>query len=170
MIIPALVFAVALGAFVFLLLPRAKTRQRAALSVGFVLLVGIAYAGSVDLLSRPKPWRFEWRDLGKAKVLAADMREGSAIYVWLQDGKTDEPRAYVLPWSQQTAQQLQGAMRDAQNQGTEVQMSQATEDGTDRRKPMFYALPQRPLPDKDYGGGQAQIYQRPAEEGAPAAH
>jgi len=62
-------------------------------------------AGPSSLLSRPKPLRLElWQEADKAKVLGATMREGEAIYVWLQFPGTDEPRAITLPWDMKMAQ------------------------------------------------------------------
>jgi hypothetical protein len=123
----------------------------------------VVYGGSVELMSRPKPLRLEWRDAGTAKVIGATMREGEAIYVWLQLDGTDEPRAYALPWDLQMAQQLQTAMQEGQANGTEVQMSMPFEPGLDDREPKFYALPQQALPDKNYTGGNTLTYQQPGQ-------
>ena len=83
MIVSAIVFALLLGAFVFLILPRAGLARRA-LSVGtFVLLIAVVYAGSIELLGRPKPMRLEWRDAADAQVVSAVPVENQAIYVWL---------------------------------------------------------------------------------------
>ena len=99
MIVSAIVFALLLGAFVFLILPRAGFARRA-LSVGtFVLLIAVVYAGSIELLGRPKPMRLEWRDAADAQVVSAVPVENQAIYVWLIMPLSSEPSAYVLPWS-----------------------------------------------------------------------
>ena len=56
MIVSAIVFALLLGAFV--LDPAARGLARRAFSVGtFVLLIAVVYAGSIELLGRPKPMR-----------------------------------------------------------------------------------------------------------------
>ena len=73
-----------------------------------------------------------------------------------------EPRAYVLPWSQNAAQQLQDAMGKAETDGTAVEMAMASDAGLDTREPMFYALPQPPLPVKDYqSSARPLIYTQP---------
>ena len=83
MIISAIVFALLLGAFIFLILPSARLARRT-LSVGiFVLLIGVIYGGSIELLGRPKPLRLEWRGTADAQVLGAMPIENEAIYVWL---------------------------------------------------------------------------------------
>jgi hypothetical protein len=152
MIAPAIAFALVLGAFIFFVLPRKRPRQRAA-SVGlYIVLLAMVYAGSTELMGRSKPLRLEWRNASEAKVIAATMKENEAIYVWLDIEGQSEPRSYALPWSQEMAQQLQRAMSDAQQNGTEVKMASPFEgEGLDDREPKFYAMPQPPMPDKDYG-------------------
>ena len=61
-----------------------------------------------------------------------------------------ELRAYRLPWSIQTAQQLQTATQEGKANGTGVQMTMTGEAGLDEREPKFYAEPQPALPDKNY--------------------
>jgi hypothetical protein len=74
MIISAIVFALLLGAFIFLILPRAALARRT-LSVGiFVILIAVIYGGSIELLGRPKPLRLEWRGTADAQVLRARCR------------------------------------------------------------------------------------------------
>ena len=100
--------------------------------------------------------------MAKAQVLSAVPVENEAIYVWLTMPGSPEPRTYVLPWSQNAAQQLQDAMGKAEANGTAVEMAMASDAGLDTREPMFYALPQRPLPVKDYqGGARPLIYTQP---------
>jgi hypothetical protein len=159
MIISAIVFALLLGTFIFLILPRAGLARRA-LSVGiFVLLIAVVYGGAIELLGRPKPLRLEWRDAADAQVLSAVPVENEAIYLWLIRPDSSEPRAYVLPWSVQAAQQLQEAMSQAQADGTAVRMTMPFESGLEDREPMFYAMPQPAMPPKDYQGEPPLVYQ-----------
>jgi len=155
-------FALLLGAFIFFVLPRGRVWQRATSATIFLVLIGVVYGGSIELLSRPKPLRLEWREATEAKVIGATMREGEAIYVWLEVPGADMPRAYALPWDLQMAQQLQEAMQEGQATGTDVQMSMPFDPGLDDRDPKFYAAPQQALPDKNYSGGNKTIvYQQP---------
>ncbi len=150
MIVSATVFALLLGAFVFLILPRAGLARRA-LSVGiFMLLIAVVYGGSIELLGRPKLLQLEWRDAADAQVMSAVPVENEAIYVWLLMPGSSEPVAYVLPWSMQVAQQLQVAMSQAEAEGTAVRMAMPFEPSLDDREPMFYAMPQPAMPPKDY--------------------
>jgi hypothetical protein len=155
-------FALLLGAFIFFVLPRGRVWQRATSATIFLVLIGVVYGGSIELLSRPKPLRLEWREATEAKVIGATMREGEAIYVWLEVPGADMPRAYALPWDLQMAQQLQEAMQEGQATGTDVQMSMPFDPGLDDRDPKFYAAPQQALPDKNYtGGNKTIVYQQP---------
>ena len=158
MIISAILFALLLGAFVFLVLPRGKGWQRGASATIFVVLIAVVYAGSIELLSRPKPLRLEWRDAKEAQVVSASLREGEGIYVWLQFDGASEPRSYILPWNMKTAQQLQTAMQEGQAKGTDVKMTMpSASSGLDDREPKFYAEPQQALPDKDYGASSPPV-------------
>jgi hypothetical protein len=157
MIISAILFALLLGAFVFLILPRAGLARRT-LSVGiFVVLIAVVYGGCIELLGRPKPLRLEWRDAADAQVVV----ENEAIYVWLIMPDSSEPCAYVLPWSLQAAQQLQEAMSQAEADGTTVRMTMPFEPSLDDREPMFYAMPQPAMPAKDYQEGGPLVHRQP---------
>jgi hypothetical protein len=161
MIAFAIVFALLLGAFIFLILPRAGLARRT-LSVGiFLVLIAIVYGGAVELLGRPKPLRLEWRDAAEAEVLSALPVENKAIYLWLIMPEAPEPCAYVLPWSLQAAQQLQQAMSQAEADGTGVRMTLPFDPSLDDSEPMFHALPQPAMPPKDYEGGPL-VYRQPA--------
>jgi hypothetical protein len=125
-----------------------------ALRAGAVVLAGAlmatGYAGFAELLGRPKPASLEWaaRNTPEATVLAAEMREGEAIYLWLQIEDFREPRAYVLPWSLAAAQQLHQARGRADEAGTAVRMRGPFRDADEGGERMFYAAPQPPLPPK----------------------
>jgi hypothetical protein len=150
MIISALLFALLLGTFIFLVLPQGRLWQRTAAATLFVVLVAVVYGGSAELLGRPKPLELEWRDLQQAQVLGSSMRENDGIYLWLQFDDGSQPRAYRLPWSIEAAQQLQTATEEGQASGTGVEMTMVGEPGLDEREPKFYAPPQPALPDKTY--------------------
>jgi hypothetical protein len=163
MIISAIVFALLLGAFIFVILPRAGLGRRT-LSVGiFVVLIAVVYGGSIELLGRPKPLRLEWRGASDAQVLSAMPVENEAIYVWLIMPGASEPRAYVLPWSLEAAQQLQEAMNQAEADGSAVHMAMPFEASLDDREPMFYPMPQPAMPAKEYPEGSPLVHRQPDE-------
>lgn len=142
--------------------PRRRAVKLMALAV-FALFLPLGYAAMADLLSRPKPVTIAWweRAAPEATVLAGQIREEEGIYLWLLLEENAEPRAYRLPWNRDQAQQLQDALRAAQEQGTEVKVRQpfAEEpslDGSD--EPMFYPEPQPSLPEKDGPREGPQIF------------
>lgn len=128
-----------------------------------MLFVPLALIALIGLLSRPKPVALEWDGAGlrDARVIAASLREGEAIYVWLQIDRDGAPRAYVLPWDRQQAEDLQRAMREARAKRTGLRMRQPFEPTWDRREPRFYALPQPPMPPKTPPGEAPATYVRP---------
>jgi hypothetical protein len=155
------IFALLLGIYVFAVLPQAGLFRRA-ISVGiFLALVAVIYGGASELLGRPKPLWLEWRSADKAQVVSAVPVENQAIYLWITVPASPEPRTYVLPWSQEAAQQLQNAMNEAEADGTQVEMAMALAGDPDHAEPVFYAKPQPPLPLKDYRGGEALTYVQP---------
>lgn len=161
MIVFAVIFALLLGVCIFFGLPSARTWQRVTSAATFVLLIGVVYGGSVDLLGWPKPLRLEWRSADEATVLAARMREGKAIYVWLESGDATEPRSYVLPWNMETAQQLQNALQERESKGSKVQMTMAPGSGGGDGTPKFYAQPQPSPPPKDAGAARPVMHWHP---------
>ena len=131
-----------------------------------LLFMPTAYASMMQLLSMPKPVTYEWwhTKASEATVLGSSMQENKGIYLWLQLPDVAEPRAYVLPWSRELAEQLQTAQREAESNGSGVQMRLPFEPSLDDREPKFYALPQPALPPKDYDEPPAQVFQAPGQE------
>ena len=125
-----------------------------------------AYAAMVDLLSKPKPATQEWwlAHAEEATVLGSSVAEDRAIYLWLQLDGVPEPRAYVLPWSRQLAEELQQAAREAEEHQSAVRMRTPFEPTLDQREPRFYALPQPALPPKDALDPPAKVYQQPGRD------
>lgn len=130
--------------------PRRLALKLAALGVA-VLFLPVAHLGLAELLGRPKPVTFEWwaDRAAEATVLGSVSEEEKRILLWLQVDGAPEPRAYALPWSQQLAQQLQDAQRQAAASGTGVRMRMPFEPTLDELEPRFYAMPQPALPPKD---------------------
>ena len=92
-------------------------------------------------------------------MVGSRLREGEAIYVWIEMADADEPRAYKLPWQQEMAKQLYGAQREAEANGTKVQMRLPFADRVEGQEPLFYALPQLPLPPKHVEQGNTRYFQ-----------
>ena len=155
------IYALLLGAYIFLVLPQAGPLRRVT-SVGlFLILICVVYGGATELLGRPKPLWLEWRTADRAQVVSAVPVENQAIYLWITVPASPEPRTYVLPWSQEAAQQLQNAMNEAEADGTQVEMAMALAGDPDHAEPVFYARAQPPLPVKNYGDTASLTYVQP---------
>lgn len=131
--------------------------QRLAIKVSALglaaLLMASSYGGFVELLGRPKPVSLEW--IAQAEdmtVVGARMREGEGIYLWLELETPSAPRAYVIPWTQENAEQLQKAMRQAESQGGEVRMRTPFANRKRTNEPVFYTQPQAAPPPKPNAG------------------
>ncbi len=135
-----------------------------------VLLLPLAYASFASLLSKPKPVDLEWwmGEAEEATVLGSSIQEGEGIFLWLQLAEAAEPRAYVLPWDRDLAEQLQQAEAEAEEQNGQLQMRLPFEPSLDDLDPKFYAMPQPAEPPKDMHRPPVQHYQqaRRAEEDA----
>ena len=146
--------------------PRRLALKVAALAVA-LLFLPVAHVGLADLLGRPKPVTLEWwaGRAAEATVLGSVTEEQERILLWLQVDGTTEPRAYALPWSQQLAQQLQDAQRQADENQTGVRMRMPFESTLDDLQPRFYAMPQPALPPKDaIDPPPAQQFVRPEQD------
>jgi hypothetical protein len=145
--------------------PRRFAIKVAALATA-VLFLPVAYASLIALLSKPKPVDLEWwlTDAAEAEVVASRLIENEGIYLWLQLVDVAEPRAYVLPWDRNSAEQLQQALREAERNGGGVQMRLPFEPSLDDREPKFYALPQPALPPKDLLEPPPEFYQPPGRD------
>ena len=130
--------------------PRRLAAKLLALTLAFAFMPA-SYAAMVALLSMPKPTSFEWwlSKADEATVLGSSVKEGEAIYLWLQLDDAPEPRAYVLPWDKRLAEQLQAAAREAEDQQSGIRMRLPFEPTLDDREPKFYAMPQPALPPKE---------------------
>jgi hypothetical protein len=130
--------------------PRRLWVKLAALGIA-ALFIPVSYAAMGELFGRPKPIDLEWTQNPPpdASVLAAEIREDVAIYLWLSLEGASEPRSYVLPWDEKLARELHEARREAQSQGTGLRMRRPFEHGLDESQPRFYAAPQSALPPKE---------------------
>jgi len=106
-----------------------------------------AYWGGSDLLSRAKPVRLALveRMADTAIVVGSHYVEGEAIWLWLILPGEAAPRAYSLPWSQEAAERLQRARRQAEADGTHVEWQMPF---TEPSQPDFEAALPREMPEK----------------------
>ena len=114
-------------------------------------LSGVGLYALIDLLSRPKPTALEVvnQSAEEALVLAVNVQEGKAIYVWLRLPDSREPRAYAYPWDLDMAKDLKEAVKKATEDRTALRMRRPFDPSTEVRKaPRFYSLPPERLPLK----------------------
>ena len=114
----------------------------------------VHYVALVDLMSRPKPLALEWSppDSDSTAVIASQMQEGVAIWLWMQRADAAEPRAYQLPWDENMARQLHEAKRQSEQTGGSVRMQQGQGAEFVAGERVFYADPQMPPPPKQVSG------------------
>lgn len=106
------------GTFTFLAVPNGRWKVAAVLT--FIAMTGTVFAGSFELLGKPKPISLEFRDLKGSTILAYTFVEGTAIYLWLD--RNGQPMTFVLPWSTEDAQDIQDAVEGAGKIGGTAQL------------------------------------------------
>jgi len=99
-----------------------RTHIRVIALVATALFLPLGYVVLIELLSTPKPMRFEWfeSDAAFATVLGVSFEEGTAIYLWLRLEDELKPRYYVLPWRGKLAERLEEAVDDAVSKNSSV--------------------------------------------------
>ena len=116
----------------------------------FCSLLGVVFSASASLMGRAKPVELTWLEphSPQAQIISGHLMENRGIFLTLSWGDA-EPRLYVLPWDQKTAQQLLDAMAEAEQNGTQamVKMPLQKISKNDDEAP-FYAEPQRPPAQK----------------------
>lgn len=107
------------GTFTFLAVPNGRWKVAAVLT--FIAMTGTVFAGSFELLGKPKPISLEFRNLKGSTILAYTFVEGTAIYLWLD--RNGVPMTFVLPWSTEQAQDIQDAVEGAAKIGGTAQLN-----------------------------------------------
>ena len=102
----------------------------------------LAFAG-LESLSWSRPLWAMHGLRGEVRILGAKMIKDEAIYAYVDTGE-GEPRAVALPWSTETAKQLQDVFDDPKNGGQAMMRFDWSWDT--RKEPNFYPLPQPTLP------------------------
>jgi len=125
--------SLALGLFVWLV---GRTDSAVAGLIAGALLVffGLLYAG----VGYPVPVELVHPE---GVVVARVLQKGEAIWIWVRSPGS-EPRAFKLPWSEEVAAQLEGAMRSGARQ-TRVGFDSNSE------SLVFHPIPQPADPPKE---------------------
>lgn len=128
--------------------------------LSLALLPGI-YLSGVEILGRPKPIGSELFAgfAQEVDIYGFKIIPNEAIFVLVEIPGGQGLRLYQLPWSNEKAEQLQEAGRQAAEggaQGIKGKASALFENSLDTEEPVFYPAPQPKMPDKQEGGGQVQ--------------
>ena len=89
----------------------------ASLGVYFLLIFStlniVGHPCPINFILKP-PISYLFKEVpDEVKLLAYDLKENVAIYVWVKGLGDPYPRYYVLPWSEEKAKQLHQASSDA---------------------------------------------------------
>ena len=133
--------------------PMRSWRRVAIAGLGAAALAVTAF-GITEALGRPKPVGMEMLHSagdGDAELLGVRVVPDVEIFVWvLLPGET-EPRAFVLPWNSDQAEQLQKAMAEGNGEnGNGAAMRMPFDGGNDPSDMMAWPLPQPARPEKVY--------------------
>jgi hypothetical protein len=131
---------------------RRGTWARPAAIVLFLIGLPVIAAASVHTLGHHRPINLAW-ELGKGEylILGVRMVQDKAIYLYLETPDRQEPWPLVLPWDNETANQIQKAMDGAEGQGDqgEGKIMMNYDPSLDDNPLQFHHLPvQKALPDK----------------------
>ena len=119
----------------------------------FCLTVALAAAIWQTSLGRPRPPLFE---APAGTVVGYRFDEPRAIYLWMLPPGAHAPTAFVLPWSERQASQLQQAAEQARKKGEPLQARGSGRSGpfnglrlaSQKSEMRFYPAEHRALPPK----------------------
>ena len=119
----------------------------AAIVLLLAALPTIAAAG-VHTLGHHRPINLAW-ELGRGEylILGVKMEQDKAIYLYLEAPDRLEPWPLVLPWDNETANEIQKAMDGSEGEGAdgEGKMMMNYDPSLDDNPLQFHPLPQHPV-------------------------
>lgn len=143
------------------------SRKIAAL-VALTLLVPAGYGSISELLGRPKPASSAWLEdfTTYHTVIAWNIHEDKAIYLWLEMPDGQEPRVFAFPYDTATVSRLQKAGERAKSLASKLlaRLEETGPAGTTRleftsQTEFRRELPSKPDPD------DAEVFQFEEESG-----
>lgn len=147
-----IVCALLITSIAWIAVGRTRTIRVRTIAVALVAaLLPVGFGAVSELLSRPKPVAAEWidRQIEEVTVLSSVLRENEAIYLWLQLPDSDQPRAYTLPWDEQTAREIAQAQEEGEATDQQVAMRNPFKRNEEMEaEPQFYVPPPPALPAK----------------------
>ena len=127
---------------------RAGTWARPAAVTLFLVGLPLIAAAGVHSLGHHRPINLAW-ELGKGEylILGVKMEQDRAIYLYLEAPDRLEPWPLVLPWDNETANEIQKAMDGSEGEGTDGdgKMMMNYDPSLDDNPLQFHPLPQHPV-------------------------
>jgi hypothetical protein len=96
--------------------------------VALAALIPTLYLAVTELLGLPKPVSTTWLENFDEyrRVIAYDIHEDKAIYLWLDMIDGSEPRVFSIPYDKETLSRLQGAQERADSLASQLLARVAT--------------------------------------------
>ena len=105
----------------------------------------------LEIKGTPKNINHEWRNINENTIISTYEDEPKAIYVWLISNESKEPKAYRLPWSIETAENLRKAKERAKANNTDIEIDTTKyeeNDNVEMSSVLFRDKPPKELPPK----------------------
>jgi len=131
-------------------------RKVAALTA-LLALIPVGYVAIYELMGMPKPASTAFlMDFGQEHVvLAYDIHEDKAIFLWFEMPDGAKPRVFSFPYDSETVKRLQDASDEATAISRELKASLSDSDGTMRTRLEFTSglefnreMPEKPDPEE----------------------
>ncbi|MBC6439948.1 MAG: hypothetical protein GDA49_05960 [Rhodospirillales bacterium] len=99
-----------------------RTWRKTVATLALLALIPAGYVTVTELLGRPKPAGTAFLEsfTGYRKVIAYDIHENRAIFLWFDMGGAGEPRVFAFPYDRQTVSELQEAAERAEGLASEL--------------------------------------------------
>ena len=111
---------------------RGRLWRKVAALLALVALVPAIFVAVSELLGLPKPASTAWLEnlTEYQRVIAYDVHENQAIFLWLDAGDGTEPRVFSIPYDKETLTRLQGAEDRASSLASDLLARVSQEQGT----------------------------------------
>lgn len=148
-----------------------RTWRKAAAVLALLALIPAGYLATTELLGRPKPASIAVLEafMEYRKVIAYDVHEGEAIFLWFDMGGGEEPRVFAFPYDKRTVSELQDAAERAESLASDLMARLERSEGRARTDLEFTSEVEfhRQLPSKPDDAGDDVLVFDPASADEP---
>ena len=111
---------------------RGRLWRKVVALLALAALVPAIFIAISELLGLPKPASTAWLEnlTEYQRVIAYDVHESEAIFLWLDAGDGKEPRVFSIPYDKETLTRLQGAEDRASSLASDLLARVSQEQGT----------------------------------------